>query len=375
MCTVICVKRKTAYFIGFIILFALFFIAYSSFSQTLLSRKISTNSRASESADNLPIANGELALDNEFPYFVKIKSSKGFCGGTLISEEYILTAAHCVYGEYMNGGVIQILIGVNHYYGEYKGHYAGFVRHSPPKEENTVGKISNLLITKIYGNQENIFIPDEYKESMFFDRFDRYSESYDIAILKLEIKAIGVPTLSLSNAAVEKELIDGHPITVIGVGRNEANERSNDLWKASLNVGGYRGQPTSIVYLTSKDKPAKNTCLGDSGGPAIFDGAFGKKYIMGITSGSTCQGGESYYTSTAFHSVWITSTTGKAGKTVEVNSGTATNDLSLHPTQQPLSADCTAQKSEEDCDKNSSNAKVFPCGWSRSRNACEHIGS
>lgn len=44
------------------------------------------------------IINGEEASPNQFPFHVGVKSEKGLCGGSLISEEYVLTAAHCTFG-------------------------------------------------------------------------------------------------------------------------------------------------------------------------------------------------------------------------------------------------------------------------------------
>jgi trypsin len=45
------------------------------------------------------IVNGTVAEDGEFPFAVSIRSSstgQHSCGGSIISPEYILTAAHCV---------------------------------------------------------------------------------------------------------------------------------------------------------------------------------------------------------------------------------------------------------------------------------------
>ncbi|XP_076165459.1 trypsin-2 isoform X2 [Ptiloglossa arizonensis] len=50
------------------------------------------------------IVNGTKAVSKQFPYQVSLRrsyNSKHFCGGTLIDEYYILTAAHCMY---MDGG-------------------------------------------------------------------------------------------------------------------------------------------------------------------------------------------------------------------------------------------------------------------------------
>jgi trypsin len=53
---------------------------------------------APSSYDNTRIVNGTEAEDGEFPFIVSIRiSSTGQhnCGGSIISPDYILTAAHC----------------------------------------------------------------------------------------------------------------------------------------------------------------------------------------------------------------------------------------------------------------------------------------
>jgi trypsin len=53
---------------------------------------------APSSCDNTRIVNGTEAEDGEFPFIVSIRirsTRQHDCGGSIISPDYILTAAHC----------------------------------------------------------------------------------------------------------------------------------------------------------------------------------------------------------------------------------------------------------------------------------------
>ena len=40
---------------------------------------------------------GGVATTEPYPFFVKVSRSNFFCGGTIISSNAVLTAAHCLY--------------------------------------------------------------------------------------------------------------------------------------------------------------------------------------------------------------------------------------------------------------------------------------
>lgn len=353
----ICITKRKFYYWCFVFFALLTVVGLSCFFHYSTTITLSTNSRASSPQDTvlpkqiLPIAKGSVAPINKYPYFVRIN---GICGGSLLSSEYILTAAHCIYDNYKNGDDVHILIGTNEYYGGFDGHYLGVV------------KSSNIFIH---------FNPQHEKTN--YDRYPnlpRGEESYDIAILKLTERADGVPTVSYPSFMVSPlnypELkYSGQKITILGLGLTgyDGSPSPKQLLEGIMTIDV--SDAKSIIHLSSDGKTS--ACPGDSGGPALL--MINKKiYTIGIAQSSFCSLGESYYTSTSFHSYWIWQQTG-----ILPGSGTATVDLNserhlyptLYPTQHPLAL-CADQNSFDEC----VSSKYKPlCAWNTNINKCVQL--
>ncbi|XP_076630594.1 venom protease isoform X2 [Colletes latitarsis] len=245
------------------------------------------------------IVGGKKADPKEFPHMAAIgyNTSDGtirwFCGGTLISERFVLTAAHCLYNT--NWGS------------------ASWVR---------VGDL-NLERTDDDAKPEDIRIVDRIKHPMY----KRPSEYHDIALVKLEKdvkfdawkRPSCLPYSLLDNAGEDKATATGW-----GLVDWTDDEASNDLLKVTISLVP---QPVCNLSFTSDSKLergivdewqicagdlGKDTCQGDSGGPlAIRNKDYHCMYsVIGITSVGRICGSSSpgVYTRVYNYLPWIEST-------------------------------------------------------------------
>ncbi|XP_052845336.1 brachyurin [Drosophila gunungcola] len=206
------------------------------------------------------IAGGDLAVVNQFPYQVGLSIEEpndlfSWCGASLISDRYLLTAAHCV----------EKAVAITYYLG-------GVQRLEPRQLIRTTNPEVNLHPGWNCETLEN-----------------------DIAVLRLpedatfcdSIRPIRLPGISSSHLSY-----DYVPAIASGWGRinDESAVLSNTLRYVVRFVESNEDcrfsysniQQSNICMDTTS---GKSTCHGDSGGPLVFeDRTLNTDVLIGITS-------------------------------------------------------------------------------------------
>ena len=222
------------------------------------------------------IWNGIRAGKNQFPYHVVIKREEGdhFCGGTILDNYWVMTAAHCIHT--MEPGI--------HYNVSLRGQFGG---HSPffPWDSDIV--FNTVIIHKDYCRLERRAVND-------------------IALLKASKKIISKdPSLVVNRIQIpeQNEEFRSGRVVVTGAGLYEEwNRRSYHLRFVELQLITDQDcmerwkddQTNPSLWFTSEgmicagvdpdDPRVVDICPGDSGGPLVYKRPDGTKVVVGIAS-------------------------------------------------------------------------------------------
>ena len=249
------------------------------------------------SDDNEMIVAGTEAPDGKFPYQVRLYTSmdddRGFCGGSIIAPQWVLTASHCVTRGDLNGGPTS----------------------QADPEDVVVGYGSNDRTKTTKVEAEKIFVRPEFLEKGL-------NGKADVALIKLKTPIADAKPVSLADPEIdEKYLVPGARVTVSGwgtlwsfdedftalmsdlgpeiEGKVEAPIRlrevdmdwiDNDSCNAAF--AGSHGTGVAATELCAFQKGTnKDTCQGDSGGPLVVRDEGGNFVQVGVVSwGSGCGG-------------------------------------------------------------------------------------
>jgi secreted trypsin-like serine protease len=244
----------------FLIVLNLLFIALSSSTATSINF---------ESAP--PIVGGSFAVKNEFPHQVALILRGSLrCGGSIITEQFVLTAAHCLVNkQYLNQ--FEVLAGANNL-GDKDGQRYKIIDEVPHEGYGDHGNTDDIALLIV----EKPFI---------------FSES---------VKPIELQT---------SELEIGSEIKIIGWGKTSAyGQISQDLKYNTVTVQS-NNQCGGIQYngLICLGHPKDNgACNGDSGGSAISQEGklVGVANFVMVACGTTYPDG---YAKVSFYNDWINS--------------------------------------------------------------------
>ena len=213
------------------------------------------------------IVGGSTASDGEFPFLVGLQVGGFKCGGSIIDEHWVLTAAHCVTSGTtpVAESTITVRAGSNQYSSGY-----------------TAYDVAALYVHPGW-------------DSISFDN--------DLALLELRqpVTATKTATIDWIDSVREASLLqDNVSVVVAGWGTTSyGGTQSNNLLKVTVDffypstcqaVSDYRsGEITDNMVCAFIEGGGKDACQGDSGGPLIGYDKASTAWVVGVVSwGKDC---------------------------------------------------------------------------------------
>lgn len=234
------------------------------------------------------IVGGEDAEDGEFPWQVQLRSSDStgslFCGGSVLNEEWVITAAHCCHGSLPRG--VHVVAG-------------GILRIEDDEGEEQFSDVSEIIIHEDYQNADKgndiclLHLTTKLEMTDFVQPVTLPAQM-ELTPEGTDLIVTGWGTLHSGDFRLPDKL---QKVTVPCVGDTTCNENYNPRYHItdSMICAGVEG---------------KDSCQGDSGGPMIDAET---KALVGIVSwGIGCAEARhpGVYTEVAYFVDWLNEKTG-----------------------------------------------------------------
>ncbi|MFE6782890.1 serine protease [Streptomyces sp. NPDC057680] len=212
------------------------------------------------------VVGGQEARPHQYPFMaglVDVLERRVMCGGALIGDRYVLTAAHCLTGSYSDPTRVGVLLG---------------------DHDLTTGSDSPHAVLAPPAR----FVPHP--------DYDPGTQRNDIALVELaeplalnrDVRPVALPAASAPGG------VDGTQVEVPGWGTTSFGGRTSDVLRtvalstmsnpACASRGVTQIAPTQICTYA----PGRDTCQYDSGGPLVRV-VRGRPYVVGLVSyGKEC---------------------------------------------------------------------------------------
>ncbi|MDT8998629.1 trypsin-like serine protease [Paucibacter sp. APW11] len=232
---------------------------------------------------NPQIVGGTVTTPYSRPYQVALlMNGRQGCGGTLISADWVLTAAHCLDSASTSNLTVQV------------------GAHSISRRDGQNLRVSQIIRHENWRGAQGI------------------QSGWDIAVLRLASPApASITPAKLPTLAIESQVAGvGRYVTVSGWGLTSNQGSPSDvLREVNLPVISNPSCSSELAFnlpasvICGGGTGGVSACNGDSGGP-FAAGANGKFYSIGIVSwGNACRGA-TVFTRTSSYLDWIAQKTG-----------------------------------------------------------------